>query len=133
MTNETQTGKMRADKTWKATCHCGAVELSVRLSDGLNTATRCDCSLCRRKGAIMLTAPLEGVQIVKGADKLSLYMFNTHVAKHWFCSACGIYTHHQRRSNPNEIGVNAGTLHGIDIRAITPRWADGVNHPSDRS
>ncbi|MCG6902671.1 MAG: GFA family protein, partial [Rhodobacter sp.] len=30
--------------TQKLTCHCGAVELEVTLSDGLNTVRRCDCS-----------------------------------------------------------------------------------------
>ena len=54
-------------------CHCGAVELAVTLSDGLNTARRCDCSFCRRRGAAAVSAPLDGIQIVKGADSLSLY------------------------------------------------------------
>ncbi|PHQ98594.1 MAG: aldehyde-activating protein [Marinosulfonomonas sp.] len=119
--------------THKLTCHCGAIELAVTLSDGLNTARRCDCSFCRRRGAIAVSAPLDGVKIIKGADKLTLYTWGTGTAKHYFCSVCGIYTHHQRRSNPNEFGVNVAALEGINPRDLLDvPWADGVNHPSDR-
>ena len=70
---------------------------------------------------------------MKGADKLTLYQFNTGAAKHYFCSACGIYTHHQRRSNPNELGVNVACLDGVspfDFPEVTVY--DAVHHPSDR-
>ena len=117
----------------KATCHCGAVELRVTLSEGLSTARRCDCSFCARRGAAAVTAPLGGVEIVKGADKLTQYQWGTQTAKHYFCSVCGIYTHHQRRSNPNEMGVNLGILDGVNPRDLGDiGWVDGVNHPSDR-
>jgi hypothetical protein len=116
----------------KATCHCGAVELRVELSDGLNSARRCDCSFCARRGAAAVTAPLDGLTVVRGADKLTLYTWGTGTAKHYFCSVCGIYTHHQRRSNPNEYGVNLGTLEGVNPRDLgNIGWVDGVNHPSD--
>jgi hypothetical protein len=118
---------------YRLTCHCGAVELSVRLSDGLNTARRCDCSFCRRRGAIAVSAPLDGITILKGADNLTLYQWGTGAAKHWFCKTCGIYTHHQRRSNPHQYGVNAACLDGVNPRDLGPvPWVDGVNHPSDR-
>lgn len=117
----------------RLTCHCGAVEIVVTLSDGLNTKRRCDCSFCRRRGAVAVSAPLDGIRIVKGAENLTLYQFGTQTAKHWFCKTCGIYTHHQRRSNPNEYGVNAGCLEGVNPRDLDPvAWSDGVNHPSDR-
>lgn len=117
----------------KATCHCGAVELRVMLEDGMNTIRRCDCSFCRRRQAAAVTAPLDGVEVVKGADNLSLYQWGTGTAKHYFCKTCGIYTHHQRRSNPNEFGVNAANIEGINPRDYEPiTWNDGVNHPSDR-
>ncbi|HMQ40829.1 MAG TPA: GFA family protein [Paracoccus sp. (in: a-proteobacteria)] len=117
----------------RLTCHCGAVELAVTLSDGLNSKRRCDCSFCRRRGAVAVSARLDGIRIVRGEDALSLYQFNTGSAKHYFCRHCGIYTHHQRRSNPNEYGVNAGALEGVNPRDLDPvPWNDGVNHPSDR-
>ena len=117
----------------KATCHCGAVEMRVRLTDGLNTIRRCDCSYCRRRQAAPVSAALDGVDIVKGADNLTLYQFGTNTAKHYFCKTCGIYTHHQRRSNPNEFGVNAANIEGVNPRDFEPIiWHDGINHPADR-
>jgi hypothetical protein len=117
----------------RLTCHCGSVELHIRLKDGLNTMRRCDCSYCRRRGAIAASVLLNDLQIVKGAENLTLYQFGTMTAKHWFCRTCGIYTHHQRRSNPNEYGVNVGALDGINPSELGEiPWADGVNHPADR-
>lgn len=117
----------------KAICHCGAVELELTLSDGLESARRCDCSYCARRGAVAVSSKLEDLKVVKGEDKLSHYSFNTHTADHYFCSVCGIYTHHQRRSNPNEYGVNAANLEGVYIPDLDPvRWVNGKEHPADR-
>ncbi len=120
-------------ETHRLTCHCGAVELRVRLSDGLDTARRCDCSFCARRGAIAVSALLADVEIVKGAENLTLYQWGTKTAKHYFCKTCGNYTHHQRRSNPQEYGVNVAALDGVkpaDLGNVP--WSDGINHPSDR-
>jgi hypothetical protein len=117
----------------KASCHCGSVEFELSLPNGLVDPRRCDCSMCRRRGAIAASVPLAGIKITKGKDTLSLYQFNTHTAKHYFCSKCGIYTHHQRRSNPNQYGFNVACLEGVnplDLENI-PTY-DGVNHPADR-
>ncbi len=116
-----------------ATCHCGAVELSVILSEGLTSARRCNCSYCARRGTIAVTALAKDVQVVKGADRLRLYQFGTKTAKHYFCSICGIHTHHQRRSNPLECGINAACLTGVDVSSWPDvPWTDGQNHSCDR-
>jgi hypothetical protein len=120
--------------THTLTCHCGAVEMRVALSDEFETARRCDCTFCRRRGAIAVSAPLDGITITKGADNLTLYTWGTHTAKHYFCKTCGIYTHHQRRSNPNQYGVNAAAIAGINPRDLGDiPWNDGVNHPTDQT
>ena len=102
----------------RGTCHCGAVEFQVELRDGLQDLRRCNCSLCRRKGAVMASVPLDKLTIIRGADQLSLYQWNTKAAKHYFCRICGIYTHHQRRSNPKEFGFNAACIEGVDPYAL---------------
>jgi hypothetical protein len=113
-------------------CHCGAVRFRVNLTDGLRTARRCTCSYCRMRGAIAVSAQLDDIEMLDGADVLSLYQFNTRAAKHYFCSKCGIYTHHQRRSNPQQYGVNVACLDGMspfDLDEVPV--LDGVNHPND--
>jgi hypothetical protein len=84
------------------------------------------------RGAVAVTALLDGIAILAGEEKLGVYRFNTGTARHYFCSVCGIYTHHQRRSNPEEIGVNVACLEGIspfDFSEVTV--LDGERHPSD--
>lgn len=116
-----------------ASCHCGAVRLELHLPKGDPDLRRCNCSMCRRRGAIMLSVPLKGLKVAAGKDILSEYQFNTLTARHYFCSRCGIYTHHQRRSNPNEYGVNVGCLEGMDPNSLVDiPLMDGVNHPSDQ-
>lgn len=119
-------------KTHHGSCHCGAIEFEVRLDGEITEARHCDCSLCKRKSAFVASAVLENLRITKGEDKLSLYTWNTGTAKHYFCSICGIYTHHQRRSNPNEYGFNIACIEGINPFDFAPaKIHDGVNHPSD--
>ncbi|PWF43108.1 S-(hydroxymethyl)glutathione synthase [Massilia glaciei] len=75
-----------------------------------------------------------GIKIVQGEETLRLYQFNTKTAKHFFCGHCGIYTHHQRRSNPAEYGYNVGCLEGVNpFELETVPTSDGVNHPAGRS
>ena len=115
-----------------AACHCGAVRFEVRLSDGFNTIRRCTCSFCRMRGAIAVSAELGGIRFLEGEDRLTSYRFNTGSAEHFFCSSCGIYTHHQRRSNPSQYGVNVACLAGVspfDFAEVPV--LDGVNHPKD--
>ena len=107
-------------ETVKGTCHCKAVEFEVDLINGFENVRRCNCSICRRKGAIMAGVPLERLRVTRGADKLSLYQWNAKIAKHYFCSICGIYTHHQRRSVPTEYGFNLACIEGIDLSTIGP-------------
>lgn len=116
----------------RAACHCGAVRFRVRLTGGLDSARRCDCSLCRMRGAVTVSAALDDIEIIEGAEALTEYRFNTGVARHFFCSRCGIYTHHQRRSNPDQYGVNAACLDGVspfDFAEVPVN--DGRNHPAD--
>jgi len=107
-------------ETRTGTCHCRAVQFEVELENGFENLRRCNCSLCRRKGAVMASVPIARLRVTKGADKLSLYQWNTRQAKHYFCSICGIYTHHQRRSNPNEFGFNVACIDGVDMDALGP-------------
>jgi hypothetical protein len=84
------------------------------------------------RGALAVSAHLDGILFEQGENALTLYQFNTKSAKHYFCSKCGIYTHHQRRSKPNEYGVNAACIENVspfDFSEVSV--LDGVNHPKD--
>ena len=113
-------------------CHCGTVRFRATLTDGLRTARRCTCSYCRMRGAVAVSANLDGLVITAGEAALSTYQFNTGTARHYFCSVCGIYTHHRRRSDPSQYGINVACLEGVspfDFAEV--RVVDGIRHPSD--
>ena len=93
-------------------CHCGAVELEVKTD--LQAIKQCNCSICIRKNAKMCMVSKDSVQIIKGKDNLSSYKFNTNIAEHFFCKTCGIYTHHNRRSDPNGAAINIGCIDAIN-------------------
>jgi hypothetical protein len=122
----------REPVTLDGACHCGAIQFTVKLAEGFASARRCTCSICRMRGAVAVTSAPDAFRITQGEDKLATYRFNTKTAEHHFCSTCGIYTHHKRRSNPNQLGVNVACLDGVspfDFRELTV--FDGSRHPGD--
>lgn len=119
--------------TLKGSCHCGAVKFTTTLIQGFASARRCNCSICRMRGAVALSSAADKFQITQGDDKLASYRFNTGTAEHHFCKVCGIYTHHKRRSMPDQVGVNAACLESVspfDFSEVVVY--DGANrHPQD--
>ena len=119
-------------KTHAGQCHCGAVRFEAKLTDGFNTIRRCTCSICRMRGAVAVSAETAGIRFIRGEELLTSYRFNTGTAQHFFCSRCGIYTHHQRRSNQAQYGVNVACLDGVspfDFAEVPV--LDGIHHPND--
>ena len=116
----------------KLKCHCGVVEVEINIPDNLEKTLKCNCSICKRKGAVMSMVKNEDFKIIKGQDKLKLYQFHTKVAKHFFCINCGIYTHHNPRSNPTMTGFNVGCIDDIDtFKLKNISINNGQNHPLD--
>lgn len=115
-----------SDDGLKGSCHCGAVKFEVHAP--VTPAARCNCSLCRRKGALM-TPPFAANQltILQGEDALSQYQFNTRTAKHFFCRHCGIYPFHQTRTNPQLWRANIGCLESIDPYALEAGISNGAS------
>ena len=118
--------------TLNGACHCGAVRFTATLTQGFASARRCTCSICRMRGAVAVTSTHENFNITEGEDFLATYRFNTNTAEHHFCTVCGIYTHHKRRSNPEQLGVNVACLEGVspfDFKEVVVY--DGERHPGD--
>lgn len=86
-------------------CHCGAVRFEVDAEPPL-TVIECNCSICTKAGYWHLIVPLSRFRLVAGAEALTAYTFNTHIAQHTFCKTCGIKAFYTPRSNPDGIDVN---------------------------
>jgi hypothetical protein len=108
---------------YEGSCHCGAVRFRIAVEPA--ELTVCDCSLCTKKNAVMAAVHERDFTLLAGEDALSLYQWNTGVARHHFCSRCGIYTFHRKRSAPDHYGVNVFCLEGFDVAAFPRRAADG--------
>ena len=112
--------------SYAGSCHCGAVKFEV--DTAITPAARCNCSLCKRKGALMTPLFEAGaLRILAGREDLTLYQFNTQVAKHYFCCHCGIYPFHQTRKDPGLWRVNIGCLDGVDPYALESSVNNGAS------
>ncbi len=117
----------------KLNCHCGLIEAEINVPDKLEKFMKCNCSICTKKGAIMSVVKNEDFKLIKGKENLSLYQFHSKVAKHFFCSTCGIYTHHHPRINPSLTAFNVGCVEDLNIFELENiNIADGRNHPLDK-
>ena len=115
-------------KTYKGSCHCGAIRFSFS-GPGIDQGLHCNCSICRRKGAVMsvfLLTPGE-ISIEDKDNSLATYEFGQHVAKHHFCRKCGIYTFHQSMRKPGHYRINLGCVDGVDALALPVEVFDGAS------
>lgn len=112
--------------SYHGSCHCGAIQFSFEGPD-IDKGMRCNCSLCKRKGALMTTytLPLGDIKTQIKADALASYQFGSAVAKHYFCKHCGIYTFHETKRMPGECRINIGCLSGVDVYALPSTVFDG--------
>lgn len=112
--------------TYNGTCHCGAVSFAFT-HEPVVAGVRCNCSICKRKGAVMSDFVLAADEITVKAkeDSLGMYQFDSKVAKHYFCKVCGIYPFHQTLRKPGHYRVNLGCIDSIDIFALPVEIFDG--------
>jgi hypothetical protein len=109
--------------THQGSCHCNAVQFEVEAD--IASGVQCDCSLCKRKNAVMLRVPKQNFRLLKGEDALGLYEWNTRAAKHYFCKHCGIYTHHQPRTRADMVAVNLGCIDTLDASKLAVERLEG--------
>jgi hypothetical protein len=104
-------------------CHCGAVRFRVDVED--LRAVECNCSMCGKMGYLHVIVPPERFAILRGEDMLTVYTFNTRVAKHMFCRVCGVHPFYRPRSHPNDWDVNALCLDDGDAARFRVERFDG--------
>jgi hypothetical protein len=112
-------------QTYPGSCHCRRVTFEVKGT--ISDTTECNCSICRRIGALWHGAAEGDVRILAGESELVPYQFNTMVAKHYFCKHCGIHPLSRPRLDPRMWVVNVRCLEGVDLAALPVRQFDGVN------
>lgn len=113
--------------TYHGSCHCGAVGFTVE--GAIPEAYTCDCSLCSKKNALMANIHESRLQVIQGEERLGLYQWNARIAKHYFCTSCGVYTFHRKRAMPDHYGINLKCLDDFDWKSVPVRAAEGQSMP----
>jgi hypothetical protein len=119
-------------RTHSGGCHCGRVRFEVLAPARIDVAD-CNCSLCRMSGYLHLIVPKERFKLLRGEDALSTYTFNSGVAKHFFCSTCGVKSFYIPRSHPDGISVNARCIDQGSIESMTVQPFDGHDWDKGRA
>jgi hypothetical protein len=112
-------------QTYQGSCHCRRVTFEVQAN--LDYVVDCNCSLCRRRGALWHGASASSLRILTGEADLVLYQFNTNTAKHYFCSHCGVHPFIRPRLDPSRWAFNVRCVDGVDLSSIPVRPFDGEN------
>lgn len=115
----------------KGSCHCGRVEFEVEAPPVIE-AIECNCSICQKTGFLHLMVPENHFHLLKGQDFLKTYTFNTHKAKHLFCTVCGVKAFYRPRSHPHYFSVNVRCLDMKSIRHLGFLQFDGANWEDHR-
>ena len=119
-------------KTYKGSCHCGAVRFEADL-DLEQPSYRCNCSICRRNRFWPAIAREGGLRVLAGQEMLTEYLFNTKKNQHFFCKVCGVRPFGVGNETPmgKMYGVNIGCLEGIteaELSRIPVTYVDGMNN-----
>jgi hypothetical protein len=104
--------------THRGGCHCGAVAFEVDAPAHL-VVSECNCSICRMSAFLHLIVPRARFRLLRGADALSEYRFNTGAAQHLFCSRCGVKSFYVPRSNPDGYSINLRCLDRATVAGMT--------------
>ena len=124
MTEPTGRPLRRPLRRFCGSCHCGAVRFAI--TTDFPELTTCDCSLCKRRNALMVKVHESAFELLAGAEQLATYQWHTHTAVHHFCKLCGIYPFHRKRVTPDHFGINGHCLDGFDPTGIPVRATVGA-------
>ena len=117
----------REKRSYDGSCHCGAV--AFRITTDFPELTTCDCSICRKKNALMVKVHEDEFELLRGEEALSEYQFHTNTARHFFCKICGIYPFHRKRMAPDSYGINVYCLQDAEFEDVPVRDTGGSKLP----
>ena len=100
-----------------ASCHCGAVHLTVAAEP--ETVTECSCSICRRYGVLWAYYPPSQVTLSPPAGATDIYMWDDRSREFHRCKVCGCMTHMAAADIGHVFGVNARMMPALDPAGVT--------------
>jgi hypothetical protein len=122
---------MKSMVTCSGGCHCGRVKFEIEVPDKI-IVNRCNCSICQKSGYLHLILDANRFELIRGEDSLTNYCFHTGVARHLFCSICGIKSFYVPRSHPDAFSVNLNCVELPDEIDVVIQAFDGSNWSKSR-
>ena len=105
-------------------CHCGAIAFEVDAE--ITEAMDCNCSMCRRRGALLAFVPRDRLVLSTPPENLSTYRFNKRTLSHHFCATCGIAPFGEGEGQHGPMAaVNVRCLPDVDLDALSIVKVDG--------
>ncbi|MBU1286553.1 MAG: GFA family protein [Alphaproteobacteria bacterium] len=112
-----------------ASCHCGAVKFTLQFAP--HQITDCNCSICRRYGALWAYYAPEEVNFTTEDDRTETYMWDDHSIRLHRCKTCGCVTHWSPVDPArNRMGINARMLDPVVVADASLRHFDGADTES---
>jgi hypothetical protein len=108
---------------YEGSCHCGRVRFEVTAN--IDQVRACDCSVCRRRGALNFRVSKENMRVLTGWESLTVYEWGSGTAKDYFCQTCGILPF-RRPSDPTRQELLEG-VQAFDGWAVNVRCIDGLD------
>lgn len=110
----------------ESSCHCGAVRLSVD-ADPPTVVTDCNCSICRRYGALWSYYSPTKVRIEPPEGATEAYVWGDHMLEFHRCKGCGCLTHWASIDRSHDrMGVNVRLMDLDILEAVQRRRLDGA-------
>ena len=111
----------------EASCHCGAVRLTVEAAP--DDVGDCNCSLCRRYGVLWAYYQPGQVIVVSGADAMDTYVWGDRELAFNRCRHCGCLMHHTALDSdrPRIRGVNARMMPALDPGSVRLQHTDNAH------
>jgi hypothetical protein len=121
--------------TITGSCHCGKTAFRI---DGEipSTLTRCTCSFCAKRGALLAYYPVEQFHVTAALPEDAIYRWNTESVAHHFCASCGCATYSNSPAfepdgswdkHTRRLGVNARLFDNFDAAEACIEVIDGKN------
>lgn len=112
---------------FSGTCHCGAVTFTLEKAP--EWLTQCNCSICRRLGALWAHAPIGEVTVTGEGDATFGYVWGDRTIAFHTCRTCGCTTHWQnlQPEGTGRMAVNCRLCEPSSIADLRIRQLDGAD------
>ncbi|HZD51782.1 MAG TPA: hypothetical protein VE175_01935 [Woeseiaceae bacterium] len=109
-------------------CHCGAVRIDMRRKP--RSLTSCNCSICRRYGALWAYFTRKSVNYDYAPDAVKAYVWGNETIEFFHCARCGCVTHYERtakKGDDTRVGINVRNADPAAVASLRIRKLDGAS------